>query len=36
VRMADGPIRQVGSHEIEVHLHSDVSVTVPVEISGEE
>jgi len=36
VRMADGPIRQVGSHEIEVHLHSDVTVTVPVEISGEE
>ncbi len=36
VRMADGPIRQVGNHEIEVHLHTDVTVAVPVEISGEE
>jgi large subunit ribosomal protein L9 len=36
VRMADGPIRMVGSHEVEVHLHTDVSVTIPVEITGEE
>jgi large subunit ribosomal protein L9 len=36
VRMADGPIRLVGNHEVEVHLHADVSVTIPVEITGEE
>lgn len=36
VRMAEGPIRMIGHHEVELHLHSDVSITVPVEVTGEE
>ena len=35
IRMTDGPIRLVGSHEIEVHLHADVSVPVTVNVLGE-
>ncbi len=36
VRMADGPIRIAGEHEIEIHLHSDVSVIVPINVVAEE
>jgi large subunit ribosomal protein L9 len=32
VRLPDGPIRMIGEHEIEIHLHSDVNVTVLVEV----
>jgi large subunit ribosomal protein L9 len=30
VRMPDGPLRVVGEHQIEVHLHADVNVSVTV------
>lgn len=36
VRMGDGPIRAAGEHEIEVHLHSDVDVTIRVIVTGTE
>jgi len=31
VRLPDGPIRTLGEHEIEIHLHADVNVSVLVE-----
>ncbi len=34
--MGDGPIRAAGEHEIEVHLHSDVDVTIRVIVTGTE
>jgi large subunit ribosomal protein L9 len=30
VRMAEGPIRVAGEHEVEFHLHTDVNATVKV------
>jgi large subunit ribosomal protein L9 len=36
VRMHDGPIRVVGEHTVELHLHSDVSVEVPVVVATAE
>lgn len=36
VHMPDGPIRLLGEHTVEVVLHSELSVTVPVEVIGEE
>lgn len=35
VRLADGPIRQVGEYEIEVIVHSDVKCTLTVNVAGE-
>jgi large subunit ribosomal protein L9 len=35
VRMPAGPIRMVGDHEIELHLHADVDVTVIVHVVAE-
>ena len=35
VRMTDGPIRTVGTHEVELHLHAEVSVPVTVNAIGE-
>jgi len=35
VRMPDGVIRQVGSYGINIHLHTDVVVTVSIEIAAE-
>jgi large subunit ribosomal protein L9 len=32
VRMPEGPLRAVGEHEVTVHLHSDVEVSVRVEV----
>ncbi len=32
VRLPDGPIRMIGEHEIEIHLQSDVNVTIRVEV----
>lgn len=34
IRMADGPLRVVGEHEVEIHLHSDVNVAVKVVLVG--
>lgn len=36
LRMPHGPIRAVGEHEIEVHLHSDVNVKLKVVVTAEE
>ena len=34
VRLAEGPIRVVGDHEVELHLHSDVNVTITVAVES--
>lgn len=36
VRLAEGPLRMVGDHEIEIHLHSEVSVPITVTVEAEE
>jgi large subunit ribosomal protein L9 len=36
LRLPHGPIRVVGEHSVEVHLHSDVNVSVPVTIKSED
>lgn len=34
VRMPEGPLRSVGEHTVDIHLHSDVNVTVTVFVDG--
>ncbi|HEX6995185.1 MAG TPA: 50S ribosomal protein L9 [Gammaproteobacteria bacterium] len=34
VRLPEGPIRVVGDHEVELHLHSDVSVKITVAVES--
>lgn len=36
LRLAEGPLRMVGEHEVEVHLHSEISVPMSVTVEGEE
>ncbi len=36
VRLPDGPMRVVGEHQIEIHLHADVNVPVTVVLEGPE
>jgi large subunit ribosomal protein L9 len=36
VRMPNGPIRSTGEHQVQLHLHTDVDVTLPVTIIAEE
>lgn len=36
VRLPDGPIRAVGEHAIELHLHTDVNATIRVTVVAEE
>jgi large subunit ribosomal protein L9 len=36
VRLPHGPIRQAGEHVVQLHLHTDVSVDLPVLIVAEE
>jgi len=36
VRLPEGPLRIVGEHEIEIHLHADVNVPVKVVLEGPE
>ena len=36
VRMPDGPLRMVGEHQVTLHLHSDIDVTITVNVVGEE
>jgi len=36
VRLPNGPIRSVGEHQVTVHLHTDVEVTLTVIIVAEE
>jgi large subunit ribosomal protein L9 len=36
VRMHDGPLRVVGEHKIELHLHTDVNVELTVVVESDE
>jgi large subunit ribosomal protein L9 len=36
VRLPHGPIRQAGEHSVQLHLHTDVTVDVPVIVVAEE
>lgn len=36
IRMPDGPLRQIGEHEVTVHLHSDVDAVVKVMVEEDE
>ena len=36
VRLPDGPLRMVGEHQIELHLHTDVNVSLTVVVEGQE
>ena len=36
VRMPDGPLRQVGEYEVDLHLHADVDAHIRVIVIGEE
>lgn len=36
IRLPDGPLRAVGDHQIELHLHTDVNVAVTVTIEAVE
>lgn len=36
VRMPDGAFRNIGSYEIELHLHTDVNATITIDIVAEE
>jgi large subunit ribosomal protein L9 len=36
VRLPDGPLRMAGEHDVELHLHSDVNVSLKVVIEAEE
>jgi large subunit ribosomal protein L9 len=36
VRLPEGPLRVVGEHPIEIHLHADVNVPVTVILEGQE
>ena len=36
VRLPDGPIRTLGEHAIELHLHSDVNAVIRITVVGED
>jgi len=36
VRMPAGPVRSVGEHHIDLHLHTDVNVTIRLEVVAED
>ena len=36
VRLHSGPIRVVGEHHVKLHLHTDVNVTIQVEVVAED
>jgi len=36
IRLPDGPLRVVGEHQIEIHLHADVNVPVRIVLEGPE
>lgn len=36
VRLPNGPLRTIGEHVVDVHLHADVNVRLPVTILAEE
>ena len=34
MRLPNGPLRTVGEHEVDFHLHTDVNVTLVVTVDG--
>lgn len=36
VRLPDGPLREIGDYEVDVHLHADVNVAVKVKVVSED
>jgi large subunit ribosomal protein L9 len=36
VRLPHGPLRMIGEHEVELHLHTDVDSVIKVQIVGED
>ncbi len=36
IRLPDGPIRTLGEHSIELHLHSDVNAVIRIMVVGED
>lgn len=36
VRLPGGPVRTLGEHNVELHLHTDVNVTVTIEVVAED
>ncbi|HPQ94367.1 MAG: 50S ribosomal protein L9 [Thiothrix sp.] len=36
IRMPDGPLRQTGDYEVQLHLHTDVDATIRVVVEEEE
>lgn len=36
VRMPDGAFRNIGTYEVDLHLHTDVNATISIEIVAEE
>jgi large subunit ribosomal protein L9 len=36
IRLPDGPIRTIGEHSIELHLHSDVNATIRIMVVAED
>ena len=36
IRLPDGPIRTLGEHSIELHLHSDVNATIRITVVAED
>ncbi len=34
IRLADGPLRATGEHQVEIHLHSEVNVELTVTVVG--
>lgn len=35
VRMPDGPIRELGEFEVDIHLHTEVSASLKIEVTAE-
>ena len=35
VRLPDGPLKTVGAHDVEIHLHSELNVTITVNVVGD-
>lgn len=36
VRLPNGPIRLLGEHEVELHLHTDVNITIRLQVVGDD
>ena len=36
VRLPDGPLRAVGEFDVEVHLHTDINVTIKINVVGDQ